>query len=455
MTTNDEIWGTAPSTEDGGRPVLGGAEILDRLREIVTRYVVLPSAAATDTVVLWIVATHAVNCWQHATRLVIKSPEKRCGKSRLLDVIEGTCARPLMTVNATVSAIFRSIGDSDQPTLLVDEADSIFGTRIRAELNEDLRGLLNAGFGRGRPTLRTVGAQHQVVPFPTFAMVALACIGALPDTIEDRAVVITQRRRASGEIVQQFRQRKAAPILHGIRDTIADWVASIEGELRDAEPENPLEDRAADVWEPLIAIADAAGGRWPEAARAAALVMSADSDEADAERSLGTRLLGDIRELFDSFGVGFMTSADLTSRLRHLLDAPWSDLDLTTRRLATRLKPYGITPGHNSAKTERGYQRDSFSDAWCRYLPVHRPEASERPERPETKALAADTQQPADTSIRPHSAEVSERPPQKQGPADVRTHPDTTPREDCSECQRRYAFGSGPCPTHSPQLTTA
>ena len=62
---------------------------------------ILPSAEAAVAVVLWTAATHAQPAWQHAPRLVIRAPEKRCGKSRLLDIVEGTCHAPLITVNAS------------------------------------------------------------------------------------------------------------------------------------------------------------------------------------------------------------------------------------------------------------------------------------------------------------------------------------------------------------------
>ena len=102
---------------------------------------------------LWIAASHVQPAWAHAPRLVIRAPEKRCGKSRLLDVIEATCHEPLITVNASSAAVYRAIGTDDPPTLLVDEADTIFGSRKAAEANEDLRGLLNAGHQRGMPGL--------------------------------------------------------------------------------------------------------------------------------------------------------------------------------------------------------------------------------------------------------------------------------------------------------------
>src|SRR5580698_9573935 len=99
-------------------PASDGPAILAQLHDVITRYVILPSADAAVAVALWIAATHAQPAWAHAPRLVIRGPEKRCGKSRLLDIVEATCHEPLITVNASAAAVYRSI-TSDPPTLLV------------------------------------------------------------------------------------------------------------------------------------------------------------------------------------------------------------------------------------------------------------------------------------------------------------------------------------------------
>jgi hypothetical protein len=401
-----------------------GARVLDDLRGLLDAYVVLPSRAAADAVVLWIAATHAVGAFEHATRLVIKSPEKRCGKTRLLEVIAETCHLPLMTVNATVAAVFRSLGGDRPPTLLMDEADAIFGTKIKAEQNEDMRALLNAGFDRNRPALRTVGPNHTPTEFATFAMAALAGIGSMPDTIEDRAVIITMRRRAPGETVQPYRTRRDRPLLNQLRDRLAVWADFAAATLADAEPATDLEDRAADTWEPLLAVADAAGGHWPTRARAASAVLADAAAAADVDRNLGAKMLADCRVIFADSGAEFIASADLVQRLRAVEDAPWSDFDLTSRRLAARLKNYGVHVGHDAAKTSRGYKRTAFADAWSRYLPTERPETSERPDPAQVRGFATDASKSPDDSIRPDDDEASEGFLADIGPSDARTERD-------------------------------
>jgi hypothetical protein len=355
-------------------PLVDGAELLDAVMAVLKQYVVFPDEHAVVATALWVAATHAIDCWNAAPRLVINSPQKRCGKTRTLDVICGLCHQPLITVNATAAAVFRSLAGERPPTLVIDEADTIFGSKRVAEQNEELRALLNAGHQRGRPALRCVGNQQTPTEFPTFAMAALAGIGLMPDTVTDRAVNITMRRRMQGEHVAQYRVRRDEPILHGLRDRLAVWARAHTAELTGAVPEMPVEDRAADTWEPLIAVADRAGGRWPQMARAACVAMVAGADDTQEERSVQVRLLTDIRTIFTEQDVKFMSSLELVQHLKNVTESPWADWGLTTSRLARDLAPFGIRPGHNVEKTMRGYRLEYFHDAFTRYI---RPESSD------------------------------------------------------------------------------
>ncbi|WP_239335081.1 DUF3631 domain-containing protein [Frankia sp. CiP3] len=348
-----------------------GAAILDRLHTALTRYVVLPTPEATDAVALWIAASHAQPAWAHAPRLVIRAPEKRCGKSRLLDVVEATCHSPLITVNASTAAVYRSI-DEDPPTLLVDEADTIFGAARSGDAKEDLRGLLNAGHQRNRPAIRWDAANRSREVLPTFAMAALAGIGTMPDTIEDRSVIIRMRRRINGETVAPYRHRRDRPHLRTLAEELDGWLRPTLEILELAEPVMPVDDRAADTWEPLIAIADHAGRDWPERARHALITMIAEAT-ADETPSLKVQLLIDVRSAF-----GSSTTALFTKQLLALLnadpEAPWADMGaggLSARRLADLLHEHGIRSRNVRVPGEqgKGYERADFLDAWRRYCP--------------------------------------------------------------------------------------
>ncbi|XVQ08122.1 DUF3631 domain-containing protein [Spirillospora sp. CA-255316] len=356
-----------PAPDDA--PQMSGAALLDALREALTRYVILPSEHAADAVTLWIAATHAQPAWGHAPRMVIRGPEKRCGKSRLLDVVEATCHTPFISVNASSAAVYRSITD-DPPTLLVDEADTIFGAK--AEGNEDLRGLLNAGHQRNRPAKRYDAALNRVESIPTFAMAALAGIGAMPDTIEDRAVIVRMRRRGPGETVAPYRHKRDRTPLRQLATELSRWLRADLDTLEKAEPPMPVEDRAADTWEPLVVVADHAGGHWPDRARAAVLALAAEADD-NGQMSPRLKLLSDCRTAFGKDTA--LPTAVLLERLKSDQEGPWNDYGpngLTAMKLGALLREYDIRSDTIRFPTgqAKGYHRADFTDAWARYCPT-------------------------------------------------------------------------------------
>jgi hypothetical protein len=352
-------------------PASDGAALLDQLRAALTRYVIVPDEHATTAVVLWIAATHGAPAWAHGTRLVIRAPEKRCGKSRLLQIVQALSHRPLMSINVSPSAMYRAIAENelDPPTVLMDEADTVFGPK--AGDNEDLRGLLNGGFDREGYTLRYDAGTRQVERLSTFAMAALAGIGSMPDTIEDRAVVIKMRRRAPGESVAPYRVRRDRPTLDGLRVAVNRWVRANLRDLELATPPMPIEDRAADLWEPLVAIADLAGGDWPTAARTAAEVMTF-THETTSKQTVQTKLLEDCRTAFGDAEA--LPTAALVERLKIDPESPWQTYGktgLTPRQLADLLREFDINSANITFPTGRakGYRRTEFADAWARYCP--------------------------------------------------------------------------------------
>ncbi|MER6842473.1 DUF3631 domain-containing protein [Streptomyces platensis] len=356
-----------------------GSKLLDELRAQISQFVIPPSPEALDAITLWVAATHLQPAWQHAPRLAVVGPAKRCGKSRLLDVLTETVHDPMLTINTTPAAIFRSISEEEPPSLLVDEADTIFGPKV-AEKNEETRGLLNAGHQRGRYVTRVVGNDHTPHKFATFAMAAIAGIGDLPDTVMDRSVVIRMRRRAEGEKVRPFRSRRDIPALHEIRDRIHAWARPLLEEAANLEPDMPVEDRAADTWEPLVIVADLAGGRWPRLARVACVRMVTAEVAAEEDHPSGARILADIRRVFFAQReVDSLSTGDLLHHLRQDPEAPWAERGrdgLTARELSRMLRDFDIRPGNvrmADGRQLKGYMRNKFLDAWRRYCPTVHP----------------------------------------------------------------------------------
>jgi hypothetical protein len=378
---------------------IDGDVLLKEAHAAFGRYVIFASPQAQDATVLWCAATHGQPAWAHAPRLAVVSPEKRCGKSRLMDVAEAICYQPLVTVNASTAAVVRSITE-DPPTLMVDEADTIFGTKKAAENNEDVRGILNAGHQRNRPYIRWNITTRSLEECPTFAMAMLASIGDLPDTIMDRAIVNRMRRRSPGEKVAPFRTRRDGPALHEIRAKLNDWVRSNIKILEAAEPVLPVEDRAADTWEPLFAIAELAGGDWPERARKACLTLTGEERD---DGQIGTKLLADLKEVWGESEDRLFTSTVL-ERLHAIEESPWSKWGrtrepLNANGLAGLLKSYriGSTNVRIGDEQKKGYYRGELVDAWLRYVPDSS-QASQRPNGGETPSQPRDGDERHDPS---------------------------------------------------------
>lgn len=360
------------------RPEQEGATLLADVEAFLSRFVAYPSEATRVAHVLWCAHAHRMQAWESTPRLAFLSPEPGSGKSRALEVTELLVPAPLMTTNVSPAALFRSIGaEAGPPTLLFDEIDTVFGPR--AKDNEDLRGLLNAGHRRGATTLRCVnsgkGNEQTVEHFPAYCAVALAGLGDLPDTILTRSVVVRMRRRAPGEYIEAFRPRLHRLDGEGLRDRLTEWTGEAADDLDDVWPQMPdgIEDRDADVWEPLLAIADAAGGKWPERARVAAVALVAQAQQKPA--TLGIRLLADVREVFDRLDSSTIPTDTLLFELCGLEEAPWGDLrgkPLDSRGLARMLRKYDVTPRvvRVGEVTPRGYRREDLHDAWSRYLPA-------------------------------------------------------------------------------------
>jgi hypothetical protein len=357
-------------------PTLNGVAVLNEVRAALTRYVVFPDDESADAVTLYVAATWASPKLSYATRLIIRSPERRCGKSRLIaDVLPHLVRHPLKAVSISPAALVHSISEDDPPTIILDETDTVFTKGKPDEKAELLRGILNGGFTRGMPYVRWDPMSRSRDECVTFAPVILAGInnGRMPDTIEDRAIIVTLRRKLPHESVARYRERKHAPALRALGATLADWVTPIIDRLADAEPDLPdvLNDRAQDAWESLLAVADAAGGTWPKRARTAALKLSGSAEDDDTD---SRRLLADLRDIFGGSGSDVMTTDAILGKLHGIDEAPWGSWfghPLTARDLAGLLKPYSVKPKvvRIGDSTPRGYLRAHLEDAWSRYIP--------------------------------------------------------------------------------------
>jgi hypothetical protein len=350
-----------------------GAALADDLVRILRRFIVLDDHNL-HAVVLWIFWSYAFELWGIAPMLAFLSPEKRCGKTSLLSLLANLLDRALLASNVSAAAIFRVI-ESSKPTLIVDEMDTF------TDADEALRGILNCGHTKaGAKVIRVQGESFVVKVFSTWCPKVLAAIGALPDTIVDRSIVIPMKRRLPGESIAKLRWagrdgRTLHEDLRRLAGQCKRWVTDHADALTAATPGLPdtLNDRAADNWYPLFSIAAVLGGAWPERAAAAALLLSGgDLTESDSIRA---QLLRDIQTVIcDLADAGSVWSQDLVDRLVLLEERPWGEWrhgkPMSSSQLARQLRPFGVLSRDIKwgGQVKKGYLFCDLSDACARYL---------------------------------------------------------------------------------------
>lgn len=335
----------------------------DDLRDYLRRYVAL-SDTQLDAITLWTVHTHCFEAFEATPYLAISSTEPRCGKTRLLEVLELVVDNPWLTGRVTGPALVRKI-DAERPTLLLDETDATF-TGARSS-NEILRGVINSGYRLGGRTSYASGGTYR--DLQTFCPKAFAGIGGLPSTIEDRSIPIRMVRR-DFEHVTRFRHREAVTEARLVRARLVRFGMTSLDALAAARPVIPaaLDDRAADVWEPLLAVADRFGVGWSARARLAAVSLMSERGTPSTASTLSLVLLRDVRAVFDLVDSDRISSADM---VRFLLDGNdvWADVDgrpLDQRSLAQLLQAWQVAPEkiRFGRQTLQGYLRSRFSAAW-------------------------------------------------------------------------------------------
>jgi putative DNA primase/helicase len=310
--------------------------------------------------------------------LVLISPEKRCGKTNVLIILQYLTPKSELASNISASALFRYVEDV-HPTLLIDEADSFLKD------NDEMRGILNSGHTKTAAyVIRNVEVEgeHKPKRFSTWAPKAIATIRALADTLEDRAIVLQLQRKPRSAKVERLRKRDSEAFAI-LRRKAARWSEDNFLELMDPDPEIPdvLNDRAADNWRPLLAIADLAGYDWSRRARDAACILSGEGHDAP---SISVELLTDCHRAFGDDDA--IRSIDLCKELAADPERPWVEWrngkPLTPEQLGYLLRPFNIiseTVSISDLADAKGYKRARFEDAWERYLPVKTPSPTDIP----------------------------------------------------------------------------
>lgn len=356
-----------------------GAQLIEELAEAIRRHVIADQPTI-HAAALWAAFTWFVDVVNVAPIANITAPEKRCGKTVMLGVLARLSCRPLTVSNIAPAALFRAL-ELWTPTLLIDEVDAFLSE------HEEARGILNAGFTRDSAfVIRCVGDDHMPTRFNVWGAKALCGIGKIADTLSDRSIPLRLRRKLPGEQTVKIRHADAAAFSELV-SKLARFANDNRESVRTARPAevDGLNDRANDCWEPLLAVAESAGGDWPKRARYAAIALHGLEEETP---SVGAELLASIRDAFDNKRADRLPTAELLEALADDEEAPWAAWNrgkpMTPHQLSKRLSEFGIKPTtfRIGLKTPKGYKREQFGEAFKRYLPASTPKTSETPKQP-------------------------------------------------------------------------
>ncbi len=357
---------------------------LDLVENYLRRFVVYPSEHAITAHVLWTGHTHFMNLWDTTPRLAFMSPLPESGKTRALEVTELFVPFPRMAFSMSAASMVRVIAKGHEnkeiPTILYDEIDNVFSKS--EEGMSDLRAALNAGYRRNARSTRCINKGEGVVDFPSYAALAVAGLKELPPALATRAIFIHMRRRAPDEPKEDFRLKYHTAEAKPIMEALEQWAIEVETAISVDEVAMPPEitDRAADIWEPLLAVADAAGGDWPDRARAAAIYLTGAAKDDTVTGAV--ELLSHIKDAF--LDADKIHTTTLLDRLHGRDESPWLDIrgkPLTGRQLADMLRPYRIKSAQVkiSGTNHQGYHRSDYELAWKSYLPGGDPTAPTAP----------------------------------------------------------------------------
>src|SRR6516165_7922901 len=321
--------------------------VLDKVQDFVSRYVQVGDDEKL-VIGLWILHTwtfsESVPNPYTTPYLYVHSAERRSGKTRLLEVTETLVRNPLRAANATSAVLFRSF-ELLSPTLLLDEVDAIWS----GAKNEEMRGVLNAGYKRGGSVLRVEDKEPKA--FNCFAPKALAGIdnGQLPDTVRDRCIPIHMHRQKEGSS-EAFYSFDVEDEVFALTAEIGDWIISEYPKVAGERPK-PIEgisDRAWEISMPLIALAHWFGPEIVKKTKAALKrLLTVEETLSPTEQ-----LLADIRDLFEEMKSNTLP-ADLIVERTGLSSG---------KLLANMLRPHGPKPTVVRFRGQgvRGYYKRDF-----------------------------------------------------------------------------------------------
>lgn len=365
-----------PKPANGHTSIPPGADVLNAISSFYRRYLVCDDQQLT-ILALWTACARSNQRFLAAPYLDVRSPEPQSGKSQCLSLLNFLLEPAFFFTGAPAGTLIQRllknrsmdcIDPEDCPalTVLLDNCHHSFGSSER----EPLVALLNSGaemtgfFPYGNEDHYLYGCK------------AFAGSAPLPRSLAARSIPIVLRPpKPSEQFARLYEDDFVLDNAVALRNGLKQWLEQASSALARARAKTSanlpvtLSPGQRKLSEPLIQIADVAGGLWPAKIRAA---LPAVFDLADASPQL--QMLADLRSIFHlKNDPDYLSTSDLLTELRAMDNRPWSDWsNKSGRRLGGLLRPFGISSSHlhGGGNTDfKGYRKEHFQDAWQRYLP--------------------------------------------------------------------------------------
>lgn len=390
----DTVTGVAGMSGLPGAPE-GGTDTghpLDEVRDWFARYVRTTTPGDLDVLALWAVHTHLMPELWTTPRLLVDSPLPEAGKTTVLDHLDKLAYRPVKAASLSSPALLARLVKDEPRTILLDECEKNLDPK-RDGVGE-LLAVLNSGYKRGatRPVLVPVkGGGWEAEEHPCFAPVAMAGISPnLPDDTRSRCIRVLLMPDRSGQIAESDWELITEPA-EDLAERIAEWAAQIADRVATLRPELPegVNGRGRERWSPLMRVAVAAGGRWPDAvaelARAELAELDAQRTEGLARKRPAVLLAEHIAEVWPD-GEDLVDGKRLADALVWHAPEVWGEHSaygrrLTPQRLGRMLSDtYRVTTVRPlvNGERKRGYPVGAFAHVWAG-LGIVPPSAVESP----------------------------------------------------------------------------
>ncbi|WP_168564998.1 DUF3631 domain-containing protein [Crateriforma spongiae] len=348
------------------------------MADFIGTYIVMPDDARI-VMASWILASHIIDSFDRFPHLAITSPEKRCGKTRCLQLIELLSREAVMTSNMSPAVVYRLI-EEKKPTLIMDEAQSL--SRQGSENSIAIQEIFCAAIDRNAAVHRVGGDRNdEIVQFRVYSPKVVALIGNLDGVLADRCVEVRLARKTADDSVTRFRSRVVEPDAEKVRESIVAWCTDHAGRVAEAydttDEFDIANDRMAELMLPLQSVVMVDDEESLPALRR--FVFELEEQDRQAELSTpGVKLLIAAREIFDRVkpdenGGKFLLTKNLIRKLVAREEEEWqrfsSGRPISADAIARLLRPYGIRSSRDRTRRKRGYWAHDFDSTWERYAP--------------------------------------------------------------------------------------